>query len=176
MVNISYGGLVSFISLYALQTGLGHTGIFFIVYASGIFIARIYMGKIFDQYGPKALSIGGMLLLAIGHTILGLILNTYGFMIAGFLLGLGSGVVFPTFQAMVNNLVPPRRRGAANSTLFSGLDLGIGLGMLITGFLAQAIGLPHTYLIYGVLNVIALMYFLLISLKHYRKILLKGIE
>ena len=175
MINIGYGGLVSFISLYALKTGIGKTGIFFIVFAGGITLARLYMGKIFDRHGPKALSIGGILLLAIGHVMLGLIINTAGFMTAGFLLGLGSGVVFPTFQAMVNNLVPPQRRGAANSTLFSGLDLGIGLGMLITGFLAHAIGLPHTYLIYGALNVIALLFFLFISLKHYQRILLNGV-
>lgn len=175
IVNISYGGLVSFVSLYALKTGIGHTGIFFIVFAGGITLARIYMGKIFDRHGPKALATGGILLLAIGHVMLGIIINTTGFMIAGFLLGLGSGVVFPTFQAMVNNLVPPQRRGAANSTLFSGLDLGIGLGMLITGFLAHAIGLPDTFLIFGALNIIALVYFLLISLTHYQKILIRGI-
>jgi len=176
IINIGYGGLVSFVSLYALKTGIGNTGVFFIVFASGIALARIYMGKIFDRHGPKMLSISGILLLAMGHILLGLNINTTAFMIAGFLLGLGSGVVFPTFQAMVNNLVPPQRRGAANSTLFSGLDLGIGLGMLITGFLAHAIGLPHTYLIYGALNLIALLYFLVISLSHYQKILLKGIS
>lgn len=175
IINISYGGLVSFVSLYALKTGIGHTGIFFIVFASGITLARIYMGKIFDRHGPKVLSVTGILLLVAGHVMLGLIINTTGFMTAGFLLGLGSGVVFPTFQAMVNNLVPPQRRGAANSTLFSGLDLGIGLGMLITGFLAHAIGLPDTFLIFGALNIIALVYFLLISLTHYQKILLRDI-
>ena len=104
-----------------------------------------------------------------GHVILGLILNLVGFMVAGFLLGLGSGVIFPTFQAMVNNLVPAHRRGAANSTLFSGLDMGIGLGMLFTGYLAHSIGLPHTYLIYGALNMVALFYFWFISLRHYQK-------
>lgn len=176
IVNISYGGLVSFVSLYALKTGIGNTGMFFIVFASGIALARIYMGKIFDRHGPKALAVSGILLLAAGHIMLGLIINATGFMVAGFLLGIGSGIVFPTFQAMVNNLVPPQRRGAANSTLFSGLDLGIGLGMLITGFLAHAIGLPLTYLIYGGLNLIALLYFVFISLKHYRKILLMGIR
>jgi len=176
IINITYGGLVSFISLYALKTGIGYTGIFFIVFAAGITLARLYMGKIFDRHGPKALSVAGIILLACGHVILGLIINTTGFMVAGFLLGLGSGVVFPAFQAMVNNLVPPSRRGAANSTLFSGLDLGIGLGMLITGYLAHVIGLPHTYLIYGALNLIALFYFLFISLKHYQRILLQGIS
>jgi MFS family permease len=169
LINISYGGLVSFISLYSIKTGIGYTGLFFIVFAAGITLARLYMGKIFDSRGPKALSVTGILLLVVGHIILGLIINTSGFMIAGFLLGLGSGIVFPTFQAMVNNLVPPQRRGAANSTLFSGLDLGIGLGMLITGFLAHSIGLPHTYLIYGALNLAALLYFLFISFRHYHK-------
>jgi len=176
LINIGYGGLVSFVSLYALKTGIGNTGVFFIVFASGIALARIYMGKIFDRHGPKILSVSGILLLAIGHVLLGLLINITGFMIAGFLLGLGSGVVFPTFQTMVNNLVPPQRRGAANSTLFSGLDLGIGLGMLITGFLAHAIGLPHTYLIYGALNLLALLYFLFISLTHYQKMMVKGIS
>ncbi len=169
LINISYGGLVSFISIYALKTGLGHTGVFFIIFASGITLARIYMGKIFDRHGPKMLAIVGISLLISGHIVLGTIINIAGFMISGFLLGLGSGVVFPTFQAMVNNLVLPHRRGAANSTLFSGLDLGIGLGMLITGFLAHSIGLPHTYLIYGALNAVALLFFLLVSLKHYQK-------
>jgi predicted MFS family arabinose efflux permease len=96
-------------------------------------------------------------------------------MVSGFLLGLGSGIVFPTFQAMVNNLVPPQRRGAANSTLFSGLDLGIGLGMLFTGYLAHSIGLPHTYLIYGAVNLAALLYFLSVSLRHYQKKLHSGV-
>jgi len=169
IINISYGGLVSFISLYAIKTGIGNTGTFFIVFAIGITLARIYMGKIFDRHGPKALAVTGISLLVAGHVILGLILNIPGFMFAGFVLGLGSGIVFPTFQAMVNNLVPSHRRGAANSTLFSGLDLGIGLGMLITGYLAHVIGLPQTYLIYGVLNVAALLYFVFISLTHYNK-------
>ena len=169
LINISYGGMVSFISLYALKTGIGYTGIFFIIFASGITLARLYMGKIFDRHGPKILTIAGILFLVCGYIILGLLINTAGFMTAGFVLGLGTGIIFPAFQAMVNNLVPAQRRGAANSTLFSGLDLGIGLGMLFTGYMAHSIGLPHTFLIYGGLNFVALLYFLFVSLKHYQK-------
>lgn len=168
LINISYGGLVSFISLYAIKTGLGLTGVFFIVFASGITLARIYMGKIFDRHGPAVLSVVGILLLTAGYFLLGIAINKVAFMIAGFSLGLGSGIVFPTFQAMVNNLVIPQRRGAANSTLFSGLDLGIGLGMLITGLLAHSLGLPKTYLMFSGLNIAALIYFIFISLRHYQ--------
>lgn len=171
LVNISYGGLVSFISLYAIRTGIGNTGLFFVIFAAGIALARLYMGKIFDRNGPKALAISGLLLLITGNVMLGLIINRYGFLVSGFLLGIGSGIIFPTFQSMVNNLAPVHRRGAANSTLFSGLDLGIGLGMLITGFLAQKIGLPHTYIIFGILNGLALVFFIQVSLSHYKKTL-----
>ncbi len=169
LVNITYGGLVSFISLYALKTNIGYTGVFFIVFAAGITLARLVMGRIFDRHGPAHLSVTGIGFLVAGHLVLGLIITVPGFLGASFLLGLGTGIVFPVFQAMVNNLVPPHRRGAANSTLFSGLDLGIGLGMLLTGFLAHAIGLPHTYLIYAFLNAAALIYFLSISLPHYKR-------
>jgi len=168
LINISYGGLVSFVSLYAIKTGLGMTGVFFIVFASGITLARIYMGKIFDRNGPAVLSVVGILLLTVGYLLLGIAINKFAFMIAGFALGLGSGIVFPVFQAMVNNLVIPQRRGAANSTLFSGLDLGIGLGMLITGLLAHSLGLPKTYLMFSGLNIAALIYFIFISLRHYQ--------
>lgn len=169
IINISYGGLVSFVSLYALETGIGFTAVFFIVFAAGITLARLYMGKIFDRHGPRLLAISGIAFLVVGQSTLGIFISVYGFMFAAFLLGLGSGIVFPTFQAMVNNLAPPQRRGAANSTLFTGLDLGIGLGMLITGYLAHRIGLPETYLLFGGLNVLALVFFLMVSFTHYQK-------
>jgi MFS family permease len=169
IINISYGGLVSFVSLYSIKTGVGNTGLFFIMFAVGITFARIYMGRVFDRHGPKALAIGGIILLAIGHLMLGVLVNKVAFIATACLIGLGSGVVFPTFQAMVNNLATPQRRGAANSTLFSGLDLGIGLGMLLTGYLAHSLGLPHTYLLYGFLNIIALLIFVFIVLPHYQK-------
>ena len=167
---------MSFVSLYAIKTGLGLTGVFFIVFASGITLARIYMGKIFDRHGPAVLSVVGILLLTVGYLLLGIAINKLAFMIAGFSLGLGSGIVFPTFQAMVNNLVAPQRRGAANSTLFSGLDLGIGLGMLFTGMLAHSLGLPKTYLMFSGLNIAALIYFVFISLRHYQAHLRKMSE
>jgi len=176
IINISYGGLVSFVSLYSIKTGVGNTGLFFIVFAAGITIARIYMGRIFDHHGPKVLAVIGIVLLAIGHLLLGIVINPIAFIATACLIGLGSGVVFPTFQAMVNNLVTPQRRGAANSTLFSGLDLGIGLGMLLTGYLAHGIGLPNAYLIYGILNLIALLYFIFMALPHYQKNLVNGIK
>ncbi len=43
--------------------------------------------------------------------------------------------------------VTPQRRGAANATFFVGFDLGIGLGSIIWGVIAEATSYPTIYLL-----------------------------
>jgi len=167
IVNIGYGGLVAFVSLYAIETGIGHTALFFVVFAAGITMARIYGGKIFDRKGPYLISIFGMSALALGYILLGLTKNLEVFLLAALFAGIGSGVVFPAFQAMINNIIPEHRRGAANSTLFTGLDLGIGIGMLLCGWMGQKIGYANTYLVFSFLSLLALLFFHFFTHIHY---------
>jgi MFS family permease len=164
---ITYGGVVSFISLYVKETGVGNAGLFFFIYALGITIARLVSGKIFDQKGPFRITIIGFIFIIAGFIILALVHLQAGLLISAFFMGLGGGVLFPSFQAMVNNLVQPNRRGVANSTLFTALDLGIGMGMMLTGYLAGSIGLGYAFLICSFINLIALFIFVGYSHKHY---------
>ena len=92
-----------------------------------------------------------------------------GFYSSALIIGTGIGVIFPTTQAMVNNLAGKHRRGAANSTLFTAVDLGIGTGMLITGFLADAIGLRNTYLACSAINILGLLFFYLVCYPYYQR-------
>jgi predicted MFS family arabinose efflux permease len=78
-------------------------------------------------------------------------------------------VVFPTMQTMANNVVAPDKRGAANSTFLTGLDLGIGLGSVLTGVLSEPLGLAWTYRSAAILALGGLLYFLVVSLPHYQK-------
>lgn len=169
ITNICYGGLVSFIAIYAMEMGIGHTALFFIVFAVGITISRVLGGKFFDKNGPKHVSFFGFLCLIGGYILLGQLPGNTSFLMAAFFTGLGTGVMMPAFQAMVNNLVLPQRRGAANSTLFTGLDLGIGLGMLLTGVLAAKIGLRQTFNLFALISLAAMLFFLFFTLKHYNK-------
>ena len=164
---ISYGGLVSFLSLYVKETGIGDAGFFFLIYASGIALSRLLSGRIFDRQGPRKLTVAALGLLILGFLVLSCIHILAGFYGSAFLLGIGNGVISPTLQTMANNMVEPRRRGAANSTLFTGLDLGIGIGMMLTGFLAGTTGLSNAFLVFCVLNGLALSIFLTYSHSHY---------
>ncbi|MBK7213991.1 MAG: MFS transporter [Bacteroidales bacterium] len=166
---ITYGGVVSFVSLYVKETGVGNAGMFFMNYAIGIALSRIVSGKIFDRRGPGIITTLAFISIIIGFLILALYHNNVSFLFAAFMMGLGGGVLFPICQAMVNNMVLPHRRGAANSTLFTVLDLGIGCGMMLTGYLAEHTGLVNAFIACSVINVVALILFMTYSNRHYMK-------
>ena len=169
IIMISYGGLLTFIAMYGQEIGIKNPGSFFVVYAVGIFLARVVAGKIYDRHGPKLITIIGIGLLCIGFPLLGLMQNAAGFYCASILLGLGNGIVFPSYQAMVNDMVPPDRRGAANSTLFTALDMGIGIGMILVGALAENISIANAYILSGGFCLTGLLLFITVSMRQYNK-------
>lgn len=171
IVMISYGGMLSFISIYAHEIGIKNPGLFFLVYAIGIALSRLFAGRLFDRHGPFWIAITGLVFLTAGFPILAFMKSYEGFFISSFILGFGSGIIMPTFQAMVNNLAGPQHRGAANSTLFTALDLGIGLGMIGMGISSQMIGLTYSFIACSILNLAALILFILYTQRHYFQLL-----
>ncbi len=172
IVMFTYGGVISFIALYGKEIGVNNSGLFFIILSAGIGLSRVFSGKIIDSSGPKQILIIGMLLLLIGFPILGLMNNPVGYHIAAAVLGLGFGVIMPTFQTMVNNMVDGTRRGAANSTFFTAFDLGIGFGMMGTGALSQVLGFNKTFSLFALVILVSLVLFLASTSKHYSKAVL----
>jgi len=146
LFGMTYGGVVSFIILYGKEMNLLLAGPFFIIIACGIFISRLFAGHIFDKMGPYWLIISGFGTAIAGFLLLSLLQNPAGFLLSAFLIGLGSGILMPTFQTMVNNIVTSERRGAANATISTAFDLGIGMGALVLGLLSEGIGLANMYL------------------------------
>ncbi|MFP4557697.1 MAG: MFS transporter [Bacteroidales bacterium] len=169
LIMFTYGGILSFIALYAKEIGISNSGPFFLVLSLGIGLSRIGSGKIFDKKGPLLVTVTGCLFLIAGFPVLSLYANAIGFHIAALIIGLGFGIIMPTFQAMINNVVSHERRGAANSTFLTCFDLGIGLGMVGTGFLSEWFGFKTTFLISSLVNLIALFYFMVYSSKQYKK-------
>ncbi|MCX6230339.1 MAG: MFS transporter [Bacteroidetes bacterium] len=172
MVCFSYGSIVVFSSIYAEEIGIKKAGVFFAIYAIGLAISRFFAGKIFDRRGPHKITFYGLASLFIGLVILSLVKNNYGYLLSAFIIGIGFGIVFPTFQAMVNHIVPLQKIGAANSTFFTSVDLGIGLGAVITGILAELISLTYTFLVWALIILLAMLIFYSYSVKEYDKELL----
>ena len=167
LFGMTYGGVVSFIILYGKEMNLLLAGPFFIIIACGIFISRLFAGHIFDAKGPFWLVSSGFMASIAGFLFLSLLQNTVGFLLSAFLIGIGSGILMPTFQTMVNNIVTVERRGAANATISTAFDLGIGMGALLLGLLSEWTGLAHMYLSCTILLAAGLVFYFMFVHKFY---------
>jgi len=167
IIMIPYGGLLSFIALYGREIGVQNTSLFFLIFSIGIAVSRLTSGKVFDQKGPRRILTLCLLLLLVGFPLLALAKNATLFYISAIIIGFGNGVVFPTFQTMINNLADARHRGAANSTLYTAVDLGMGFGMITAGLIAQYISTAAIFAVSSVVCAVGLIFFRLFVLKFY---------
>jgi predicted MFS family arabinose efflux permease len=165
---IAYGGLISFIALYGLEIGIQNASLYFLIFSIGIAAARLTAGKEFDREGPGRIITLCLILLIIGFPLLALAKNSVLFYLSAIIIGFGNGVIFPTFQSMVNNLSDSTHRGVANSTLYTAVDLGMGCGMLLAGLIAQHISLSAIFWVSSLICVAGLIFFRCLVLKFYR--------
>jgi MFS family permease len=169
IIMMAYGGLLSFVALYGREVGVQNTSLFFLVFAIGIAIARITVGQVFDKHGPGRILTFCLVLDIIGFIMLALIKTPFGYYSSAVIIGFGNGVVFPIFQTMVNNLAEPSHRGAANSTLYSALDIGMGSGMIAIGFISEHTSLSIAFLFCALFCVAGLIVFRRYVLDYYTK-------
>jgi len=144
-MTLPYGGLVTFLPLYAATRGIENIGPFFTIYALGLLITRPLAGKYYDRKGPNHIVIVGMISMFAGTFILGQTGTLAVFLVCGILYGIGFGSVQPTLLALALHGVEPQRRGAVNGTVFSAFDLGIGLGSVTLGLIADSFGYTAMY-------------------------------
>ncbi len=145
-ITMSYGTVVSFLPLYAAQGGIQNIGLFFTFYAIALLISRPVFGRISDRLGYNFAIIPGLTCVLITMVLLSQASIMPMFLIAAFVYGIGFGAAVSSLQAMAVVNTPPNRRGAANATFFTGFDSGIGLGAIIFGAVASAIGYSRMYL------------------------------
>jgi MFS family permease len=169
LIITTYGGLMSFIALYGHQIGISNPSGFFLIYAVGVAMARFTSGKMMDRKGPRQILIVCLTMLILGFPLLAIVRNPVGFYLSAIVLGAGNGVIWPTFQTMANNLAAPRRRGVANSTLFGALDIGMGLGMVIVGVIAQHTSISTAFLVCSGISLAGLLLFLTVTHGYYWK-------
>ena len=170
LVMLTFGGVITFLTLYAEELDLSaFTGLYFTIMAVGMGLARVFGGQIFDRFGPRIIVLAGIVHAAAGFVLLSMMPYCSCFIASSFFIGAGLGILIPSFQSMANNMVNKERRGVANSTFLTGLDLGIGLGSILSGFLADLVSLSFSYLFSVGIIIMSLILFFGKTLPHYRK-------
>lgn len=138
-ISFSYGMMTTYIAMYG-NTVVGVTsgsGIFFMYFAAGLIVSRLVSGRLINKGLFKPVTITGIVLLIITYCFFVTMLTPIVYYVCGIALGVGYGVLSPSFQTMLINLAPHNKRGTANATYFASWDLGIGLGVLMGGIIAD---------------------------------------
>ncbi|WP_404456163.1 MFS transporter [Virgibacillus necropolis] len=135
-ITVSFGGIASFLPLYATEKGIPGIESYFLVFAIFLMISRTFAGKIYDSKGHIFVFLPGTLLIFGSMLLLSWLPSTLVMLIAGGMYGLGFGSVQPALQAWAVDKAADNRKGMANATFFSFFDLGVGVGAITFGQLA----------------------------------------
>jgi predicted MFS family arabinose efflux permease len=157
--SFSYAGIATFMPLYSLKYGIGNSGYFFMVYALGILVSRFRVRKTFDLKGPDRLILTGFISFITGLAALALMNGGFLFYLSAAAAGYGAGILLPTLATMNMNVVPQARRGKANATLFTAIDIGVGAGASVLGFVIEALSYRATYLIIGLMLIFPVIWY-----------------
>lgn len=146
LVFFAYGGLLTFIPLYARSLGLEESvSAFFAVFALVILATRPFIGRIFDKKGADCTVYPGFLLFFVGFLCFAAAQTPVAFFAAAAVLGTGFGALSPAFQTLAVSSVAPERAGLATATYFWLLDISVGLAAATLGLVAANFGYASLY-------------------------------
>ena len=169
LLSIPYGMTTNYVAMYAKQIGItSSTGFFFTLMAIGMAVSRLFSGKLVDKGKITQVIQAGMYLVCFcffGLSACGWIIDwslsmtTIFFFAISLLLGIGFGTMFPAYNTLFVNLAPNSQRGTATSTYLTSWDVGIGIGMVVGGYIAEVSSFKIAYLAGAILTVFSLFYF-----------------
>ncbi|MBE6280862.1 MAG: MFS transporter [Bacteroides sp.] len=169
LLSIPYGMTTNYVAMYAKQIGLtASTGFFFTLMAIGMAISRLFSGKWVDRGMITQVIHIGLYLVCFCFFSLSacgwlatwnLPVTTCCFFAISLLLGIGFGIMFPAYNTLFVNLAPNKQRGTATSTYLTSWDVGIGIGMVAGGYIAEVSTFKMAYLFGALLTVVSLFYF-----------------
>ena len=87
-------------------------------------------------------------------------LTLTGYYGSALLIGLGNGHMWPAFQNMMINVAQHNQRGTANSTILIAWDIGMGIGILMGGVVAEHLGYSVAFWMVALVNALGVsLYF-----------------
>jgi len=142
---VAHGGVVTFLPLMGQARPIGNPGAFFTAAAVLLLAVRAKAGSLSDRWGRGPVIVPGMLLTAASMLLTGQAHAPRPLLAAGALYGLGLGLAQPALMALAADRAGESERGRAIATLYTGWEMGIGLGAYACGYLLTWTDFTVTY-------------------------------
>lgn len=168
LVSFGYGALTSFSALFADSLGVSPRSLFLIAMAVSMFAGRLLIGRTIDRLGHRRVLVPSLIMAAVGMGITALATGPVVLTIAGLVFGMGFGLMWPSFAAIIIGLAGSERRGAAYGAMIAAFDTGIGTGSTLLGAVIQRFGYRPAFAAAALLAALSAPYFLLVERRQRR--------
>jgi MFS family permease len=160
LYSFSYGGITSFVAVYAESVGVTPRALYFTVFCLTIVATRPFIGRYADRAGYSRIIVPCLALIVIGVWTLAIADSRPMFIVSAMLFGVGFGSAYPIFVAHLMHHVAEHRRGATFGALIGAFDTGIGTGSIAVGWLSGRYGFGRAFGVAGALALLSIPYFL----------------
>jgi EmrB/QacA subfamily drug resistance transporter len=123
--------------------------------ASAMFV--LIFGRLADMYGRKRIFMYGTAAVILTSLMAALAVDGASLLVARFLQGVSSAMLYATQMAIVSSVFPPARRGHAIGLAVSTIYLGLTAGPLIGGYLIDIAGWRASFMFHIPLAIIVLV-------------------
>jgi MFS family permease len=131
---------------YGLLTGL----VFIFFYA----FMGLFMGALGDMVHRPRLVAAGLLLWSLLTAASGAAKGFVSLALPRMFIGVGESVLTPTSMSMLADRFPSSKLGLASGLYYMGVPVGVGVSLLIAGYLGPAIGWRNCFYLLGAIGVV----------------------
>ena len=166
-----WGVMSNYVALYGkLELNITDgTGVFFMILSAGLFVSRLFGARSLRKGLLTHNAMIGVLVSLVGYFMFAFIKTEWSFYLSALMIGLGNGQMYPAFLNMFIKVARHDQRGTANSSILISWDLGMGLGILIGGVIAENVGFAEAFHTVAFLQCAGAVLFLLFTRSFYER-------
>ncbi len=160
--SVVFGAVTTFIPLYASQVPNGNAGVYLMLQAGTVVLARIALRKRIPSDGKwhSPFMMTTMLLLAVAAQCVSFSV-TGGmpfFYLGAVLMGIAQAILYPTLTTYLSFVLPQLNRNVLMGLFIATADLGISLGGVIMGPIADLSSYSFMYTICAILGAVMIVF------------------
>lgn len=175
MMSFGYGLISTYVAVYAKQElGIASgTGLFFFFLALGMILSRLVTPRWLRKGELVKIITAGNLILIAALVLFVLGKSELLFYLSAPFIGMAYGFICPAYQTIFVNLARNDQRGTASSTYFTSFDMGVGLGVMLGGKIADSFSYSAAFSFALLLVIGAGLLFRFYAANHYHRNKLK---
>ncbi|OAX46696.1 staphylopine family metallophore export MFS transporter CntE [Paenibacillus sp. AD87] len=160
--SVVFGAITTFIPLYASQLPSGNAGVYLMLQAGTVVLARMLLRKKIpsDGRGHAPFIMGTMLLLAVAALCVSWAITGGAVLlyVGAILMGIAQSILYPTLTTYLSFVLPQLNRNVLIGLFIATADLGVSLGGVLMGPLADLSSYSFMYMICAILGAVMIAF------------------